>query len=995
MKTRAKKKQSIGRQYFVLFFAAALAFMLGLVGSDALFGDAGTRGRSGVNTAFASTGGRAPAFREAVEQHDSDGQEHSPAAHADQHSTAASDVHGESDAAILTPQINWRGWLPVALVFLPLAAAFLIPFFRSSQAARDSISVGTSMASFLIILAMFEPVVRGVTLHGHFYRGIYLSLPFFQGFAASFKVDPAALLVAGVTSFLWILSTIHAISYMTIEDKRVRYEFFVLSSLAMNLGVLMAGDFLTLFVFFEGMVIFPYALIAHKEDEGAVRGANMYLYLGVATSLCLFFGIIFLHKYTGSIDIRPFGPEITAKMPGASKYILAALMIAGFGGKAGVFMEHIWLPQAHPVAPTPASCLLSGAMIKAGAYGIFRVVNMIIAPIDWSVAADWATSRNVGYAVIWLGVVTMFFGVLNALISSNSKRMLAYHSVSQMGYIVLGIGCAAFLGADGAMGMAGALYHIVNHALFKASLFLTVGAVYFRTHELDMYRLGGLWRNMPFTCVAMLIAACGIAGIPGFNGFASKTILHHSILEAYEHSAHYTADGLPDFKLRIAEIIFMITAGGTFASNMKLWVFDFLGKRPAKYEKIKPAPMSMKISLGLVSAVIIFLGLFPNWLIENMIGPALAYFNFNPASHPYHILYNVHAAQGVRSTIPLLYNPLSSGFLTDSAVVHNLLGCGDALIFGGVIFVLGLRMGWFHSTVPEYLTVAYYYRGIYHGFKWACKSVFAKLDKVYNQGWEMLIFGRGIATVVLKSTVGPDLWGTISRLEDKFSEALDTLIYSQSMMSVVDAAGMEGSDHSDIAMASHSPELNSTEKEVWQELGKLDEKYGKAFERAIFGHGIHALVGRETNEEEKVWRELSKLEEKYENVFDKMLLSANMEKMLKAQTTNTAPSSVLGRWWSRFCEFDKLNYNRNVDQLLFGNTDPNAKPVENSFMKFCRQISSVHSGDIGRYISWIIVALSIVVALLVGNLYVTSFLGTIVLLSVILFIMMAVVSLSF
>jgi formate hydrogenlyase subunit 3/multisubunit Na+/H+ antiporter MnhD subunit len=134
----------------------------------------------------------------------------------------------------------------------------------------------------------------------------------------------------------------------------------------------------------------------------------------------------------------------------------------------------------------------------------------------------------------------MFLGVLNALISANSKRMLAYHSVSQMGYIILGIGCAAYMGRDGAMGLAGALYHIVNHALFKSLLFLTVGSVYFRTHELDMYKLGGLWRKMPLTCVAMFIAVCGISGIPGFNGFASKTLLHHAIWEAYEHSVHLT-----------------------------------------------------------------------------------------------------------------------------------------------------------------------------------------------------------------------------------------------------------------------------------------------------------------------------------------------------------------------------------------------------------------------------------------------------------------------
>ncbi len=922
--------------------------------------------------------------------------------------------HGQSrhveEARPMTLADSWQAWLPIILIFFPLATSFLIPLFRSSQRIRSVISVGTTIGSFLIIIAMYAPVVAGVTIHGRFFKGIYLSFPYLLGFDATIKVDPAALLVAGVTVFLWILSTIHALAYMKIEEKRVRYEYFVLASLAMNLGVLMAGDFLTLFVFFEGMVIFPYALIAHKEDKGALNGANMYLRLGVATSLCLFFGVMLLQHYTGSISIRTLGPEINAQMPGAVKYIMAALMILGFGGKAGLFFEHAWLPQAHPVAPTPASCLLSGAMIKAGAYGIFRVVNMLFIPHKWDAGLQWVTSRHIGYAVIWVGVITMFLGVLNALISSNSKRMLAYHSVSQMGYIVLGIGCAAYLGADGAMGLSGALYHIVNHALFKASLFLTVGAVYFRTHELDMYKLGGLWRNMPFTCVAMFIAACGIAGIPGFNGFASKTLLHHSILEAYEHSSHYAANGLPDFKLRIAEIIFMITAGGTFASNMKLWVFDFFGKRPAKYENIQPAPAAIKVSLGLVSVAILFIGLFPNWMLEYMIGPALSYFNFNSASHPYHIIYNTHIIEGLRSSIPILYNPVSGAFLSDSAVVHNLLGGGDAVIFGGTIFILGLRMGWFHSLVPPCLTVLYYYRHIYHGFKRSCEVIFTRIDAAYNRLWESLIFGRSISAVLVKSAAGPELWDTISKLEDQFSKAVNKVIYSESMKAVVERAqkeegaweGFNTLDHtySDLvdkmifskgvksALKGDNP-LSTEERQVWQELSLLDKKYGEAFDRAIFGKGIKALI-KGGEEEEKIWHELKKLEDRYGKAFDKMILNKNIQSLINKHGKSSASRS----WWTRVSEFDTLRYNMGLDKMLFGNVDSSIKPQENSFSRFCKRLSSIHSGDISRYISWIIILLAIIVTVLISKLYITSLLGFILLFSVILVVVILVMFIS-
>ena len=167
--------------------------------------------------------------------------------------------HHNVETQLLTPDVSWQGWLPLMLTFFSRFSAILIIVFRANQPVRSFISVGTAVGSFGLILLMFEPVVTGITIHGQAYKGIAATLPLFLGFDATFKVDPAALVVAGVTVFLWILSTIHWLSYKNIEDptKHVRYETMVLASLAMNMGVLMSGDFLTLFFFFEGMVIFP------------------------------------------------------------------------------------------------------------------------------------------------------------------------------------------------------------------------------------------------------------------------------------------------------------------------------------------------------------------------------------------------------------------------------------------------------------------------------------------------------------------------------------------------------------------------------------------------------------------------------------------------------------------------------------------------------------------------------------------------------------------
>jgi len=257
------------------------------------------------------------------------------------------------------------------------------------------------------------------------------------------------------------------------------------------------------------------------------------------------------------------------------------------------------------------------------------------------------------------------------------------------------------------MGVAGALYHIVNHALFKAALFLGVGAVYFRTHELDMYKLGGLWRNMPVAAVCLLIAVFGISGIPFTNGFASKTILHHAIVASYEHGH--------DPFLKFAEIIFVVAAAGTFASTMKLFYLTFLGDRPHKYERVEPAPLPMKIAMGAFSAAILFLGFFPNWLLRTVIGPGLAPFGFDPGSHGYHLLYDIGTKT---SGLAILY-PGSESF---ADVVHNLLATGQAVLLGGVILYVGLKFGWFHVKVPKFLTFEFYFTKMFGLFVAFCKK---------------------------------------------------------------------------------------------------------------------------------------------------------------------------------------------------------------------------------------------------------------------------------
>lgn len=487
------------------------------------------------------------------------------------------------------------------------------------------------------------------------------------------------MLFALITSFVWMLASIYALSYMSHEHKRTRFYFFLLLSLAANIGLILANDLFTLFIFFEGLGFFAYPLIIHSETEEAFKAGTKYLLMTVLGGLLLLAGVFLVYGYTGTLDLLP-SLEHLEKL-GYLKYLIAGLLIAGFGVKAGMIPLHIWLPDAHPVAPSPASALLSGIMIKAGAYGIIRVVSNIFRPSFTTYGAEiaekiehlWRSTSSLGYAIIWIGVITMFLGVCMALLQENAKRMLAYHSVSQMGYIIMGIGVAAYLGHEGGLGFAAAIYHIVNHALFKAALFLGVGAVYYRTGELNMYKLGGLWKKMPFVFLFTLIAAAGISGIPPFNGFASKTLLHEAIVESFEHS-HLVS-------LKWAEIVFIITGGGTLCSFMKLIIFTFLGKREPGHETVKDAPWLMNVSMGALALGIIGLGVYPEKFLKNFLIPIVRTWSL-PVEH----LEEIHLF-----------------------TAHNIQALLPSLAVGVLVFFVGTRYHLFHLHFPKWFGVDYWY----------------------------------------------------------------------------------------------------------------------------------------------------------------------------------------------------------------------------------------------------------------------------------------------
>lgn len=567
-------------------------------------------------------------------------------------------------------------YLPLAAVLIPLFSFFMILIAQDNPVWRNSWSVIGSAGTLVAVALMYGSISQG--------QPVTFKLPMIvTPYNFFFNVDEFGFLFALLISFIWLLATIFALDYMNHEENRGRFFAFFMLTLSGTVGVPLAGDLLTLLLFFEIMSLASYVLVVHTQSKEAFSAGNLYLYLGVFGGMCLLTGMGLFYFSCGSLAIAPQA----CLLEGLNDYLVyaAVFMILGFGIKAGMVPLHIWLPRAHPVAPAPASALLSGLMIKTGAYGIFRVLSVIYTPDNSEMAAEtistgalslWSWTAETGYIVIWIGIATMFFGVCVALIQNNIKKLLACSSISQIGYIIMGIGTAAYLGYDGAMGVAGATYHVFNHAFFKSTLFLAAGAIVYLTGELDMRKLGGLRHKLPFTSIVVLIASLGIVGMPLFNGYASKTLLHHAIVEAYEHHHLYS--------LFIAEKIFTLTSAGTVCYFLKFIYFTFWRPAPDSLGEIKTEPLMMKIGMGGLALSMILIGVAPYFVLHNLVGPTLNAFVLD--SYLVNYLLNINLF-----------------------IIGDLAAVALALGLGAAFFYLFRKIGFFNITgMPHWLGMEYY-----------------------------------------------------------------------------------------------------------------------------------------------------------------------------------------------------------------------------------------------------------------------------------------------
>ena len=281
-----------------------------------------------------------------------------------------------------------------------------------------------------------------------------------------FQMDGFRYIYGVITSLMWMCTTIFSREYFAHYRNRNRYYFFMLITLGATMGVFLSGDLLTTFTFFEVMSFTSYVMVIHDEKPGAQRAAQTYMAVAVIGGLVMLMGLFILNQTVGTLEIDLLRDACAAVQNKAPLYWSAALMLFGFGGKAGMFPLHVWLPKAHPVAPAPASALLSGVLTKTGIYGILIIcANIFFGDKLW------------GSVLLGIGVITMFLGAFLALFSVDLKRTLACSSMSQIGFILVACSMQCILLAKEStvhyhfMAVHGALLHMMNHSLIKLVLF--------------------------------------------------------------------------------------------------------------------------------------------------------------------------------------------------------------------------------------------------------------------------------------------------------------------------------------------------------------------------------------------------------------------------------------------------------------------------------------------------------------------------------------------
>lgn len=465
-------------------------------------------------------------------------------------------------------------------ILVPLVGAVAIGLLGRWPNLREGALLTTAGALFWVVLGLYPDVVAGGTLS-------HTLVEVLPGLIFELEAEPLGMVFALVASSLWILTSLYAIGYMRghHEKNQTRFFIFFAISIAAAMGVAFAGNLFTLFVFYEALTFATFPLVTHHQSEDAKRSGRIYLGILVGTSICLqLLGVVWVWVVSGTLDFQS-GGVLAGNADPALVGILMALFVFGIG-KAAVMPFHRWLPAAM-VAPTPVSALLHAvAVVKAGVFSILKVVVYIF-------GIDFLTQTGVTTWLMWVAAATIILGSLVAFSKDNLKARLAYSTISQLSYIVLGAMLA------NASGVVGAGLHIAMHAFGKITLFFCAGAIMVAAHKKNISDMHGLGRTMPITFIAFLIGSLSIIGLPPTGGAWSKWLLGLGALDAGQ----------------IGLVVVLM-----LSSLLSLWYLleipmrAFFGKprEPLEHEGIHEAPLPSLIALVATAILCIVLFVYPD-----------------------------------------------------------------------------------------------------------------------------------------------------------------------------------------------------------------------------------------------------------------------------------------------------------------------------------------------------------------------------------------------
>jgi hydrogenase-4 component B len=578
----------------------------------------------------------------------------------------------------LVSNVLLAGGLPVALALRIGVIALTLAAMRRTSVARQVAFVGSAAASILTGLTAAAVLWAGLPVHG------VLLVHGPSQFSLGYTVDGLAAWFLVVLSALAVPIALFSIGYVGHRHLRSRSVFI---GIAFNLlvgaveVVFAAGDAITLLFAWELMTLATAALVATEHEERANRRAALqYLVMSHVGTGCLIAGFLALASVSGSFAFSTLLSGDVARGP--MRDALFGLFLFGFGVKAGTIPLHVWLPEAHPAAPSSISALMSGVLLKTGVYGIVRVCafGLGVPRLSW------------GVLILVLGGLSAVLGVLYALMQHDLKRLLAYHSIENIGIILLGLGAGMMALAYGrrdiaSIGIAASLYHVLNHAVFKGLLFLGAGGVVMTTGTRQIERFGGLLRRMPWTGFFFLVGALAISGLPPLNGFASEWLTFQAFLFGFRSSA----EPLVHFLFAVGGALLALTTALAAACFVKAFGISFLAL-PRSREAAAAHEVSavMLVPQSVLALLCVGLGLFPGVVLRVLEGVLVSLPGLRPRADL------ARGALGMMSGLER-----TSGLGTFDHVVPAVLG---AALLGGVAVAVRLaaRAGVAVRRVPTW-----------------------------------------------------------------------------------------------------------------------------------------------------------------------------------------------------------------------------------------------------------------------------------------------------